>query len=133
MDFETRREKKIRESLDMLFKGMDDDVLKTVIFYTATGKSEEEKEYAIEQLKRMREEEEARFRAFEITDVSEVVQEGRMVSPAIDVDLSQDNIAEDESDDRVWQLGKRHKSIASEHADDREHSIERVEEIEGSI
>lgn len=56
MEILSHREKKLRESLDIMFAGLDDDVLKTVIFYTAKGASEEEKDKICEQLKQKQEE-----------------------------------------------------------------------------
>jgi hypothetical protein len=139
---ETRREKRIRESIEMMFKGMDDDFLKEVLIATALNKSEEEKDAIVEAYKRQREEDEERFRSFEITDVSEVVQQGHVVPPATpsiddlpddtqgrvlegNLGFPLDNIEENESDGRIWQLGKGHESITSEHSDNRVHIIER--------
>lgn len=128
-EFETRREKKIRESIEFMFKGLDDDVLKTVMLYTALAKSDEEKEKAIEKLKRLREEDEERAKYFEITDIREVVGEGRVVemTPALDSDLSQDNIT-NESACGIWQSGEGHESVAPEHPDDGVHTLKRKHE-----
>jgi len=52
----SHREKKIRESIDLMFQGLDDEVLKTVILYTALGKSEEEKDAICEEIKRKQQE-----------------------------------------------------------------------------
>jgi hypothetical protein len=52
----SHREKKIRESIDLMFQGLDDDVLKTVILYTALGKSEEEKDAMCELIKKKQQE-----------------------------------------------------------------------------
>lgn len=52
----SNREKKIRESIEIMFSGLDDDVLKTVMLYTALGKSEAEKDAMCEEIKRKQEE-----------------------------------------------------------------------------
>ena len=52
----SQREKKIREAVDFMFQGMDDDVLKTVILYTSLGKSEEEKDKICEAIRQKNEE-----------------------------------------------------------------------------
>lgn len=56
----SHREKKIRETLELMFSGMDDDVLKTVILATSLGKSEEEKDAICEEI-RKKNEEDAQF------------------------------------------------------------------------
>lgn len=56
----SHREKKIRETLELMFAGMDDDVLKTVILATSLGKSEEEKDAICEEI-RKKQEEDAKF------------------------------------------------------------------------
>ena len=53
---ESLREKNIKESIELMFKGLDDDVLKTVMLYTALCKSEEEKDAVCEQIKKAKEE-----------------------------------------------------------------------------
>lgn len=53
---ETFREKNIRESVERYFKGVDDDILKSIVMYTALGKSEEEKDALCEQINKKREE-----------------------------------------------------------------------------
>lgn len=64
---ESLREKNIKKSIDMMFKGMDDDVLKTVVLYTALCKSEEEKDAICEEIKKKKEEDLAYFnQKFEI-------------------------------------------------------------------
>jgi hypothetical protein len=52
----SHREKKIRESLELMFSGMDDDILKTVLLCTSLGKSEEEKDAICADIKRKQEE-----------------------------------------------------------------------------
>jgi hypothetical protein len=48
----SQREKNIIRSIDMMFSGMDDDVLKEVLLATALQKPEEEKEKLAEAIKR---------------------------------------------------------------------------------
>jgi hypothetical protein len=48
----SQREKSMLRSIDLMFQGMDDDVLKEVILATALQKPEEEKEKIIESIKR---------------------------------------------------------------------------------
>lgn len=52
MSLLSQREKNIIRSIDMMFKGLDDDVLKEVILATALQKPEEEKEKIIEAINR---------------------------------------------------------------------------------
>lgn len=66
MEILSIREKKIKDSLEMLFNGLDDDVLKTVILYTALGKTEEEKDAVCEKIRKKREEDLEYIRSFEI-------------------------------------------------------------------
>lgn len=66
MEILSIREKKIKESLDIFFKGVDDDVLKTVMLYTALGKSEEEKDAICEVLRKKREDDMKYIEQFEI-------------------------------------------------------------------
>jgi hypothetical protein len=47
----SHREKNILRSIDMMFRGMDDEVLKEVILATSLQKSEEEKERIIDIIK----------------------------------------------------------------------------------
>lgn len=47
----SHREKNIIRSIDLMFQGMDDDVLKEVILATSLQKSEEEKERILEIIK----------------------------------------------------------------------------------
>jgi hypothetical protein len=51
MSLLSQREKNMIRSIDLMFKGLDDDVLKEVILATALQKSEEEKEKIIEAIK----------------------------------------------------------------------------------
>jgi hypothetical protein len=55
MSLLTQREKNIIKSIDIMFQGMDDEVLKEVILATALQKSEEEKEKIIEAIKKKQE------------------------------------------------------------------------------
>lgn len=48
----SQREKNIIRSIDMMFSGMDDDVLKEVILASALQKPEEQKEELVEAIKR---------------------------------------------------------------------------------
>jgi hypothetical protein len=48
----SQREKNIIRSIDMMFSGMDDDVLKEVLLATTLQKPEEEKEKLVEAIKR---------------------------------------------------------------------------------
>ena len=52
MSLLTQREKNMIRSIDLMFQGMDDDVLKEVILATALQKPEEEKEKIVEAIKR---------------------------------------------------------------------------------
>ena len=52
----SRREKQIRQSVDTMFAGMDDDVLKQVILACSLGYSEEEKDRICADLRRVNEE-----------------------------------------------------------------------------
>jgi hypothetical protein len=52
MSLLTQREKNMIRSIDLMFQGLDDDVLKEVILATALQKPEEEKEKIIEAIKR---------------------------------------------------------------------------------
>jgi len=60
------REKKIREQVDNFFRGVDDDILKTIVLYTALGKSEEEKDAMCEVLRKKKEEDAKYAEQFEI-------------------------------------------------------------------
>jgi hypothetical protein len=51
----SQREKNIIRSIDMMFKGMDDDVLKEVILATSLQKPEEEKEKLVESIRKKQE------------------------------------------------------------------------------
>lgn len=64
---ESIKEKKIKKALEVMFAGMDDDVLKTVILYTSTGKSEEEIDKVCEEIRKKKEEDMEYIKAFEIT------------------------------------------------------------------
>jgi hypothetical protein len=66
MEILSIREKKIKDSLEMLFSGMDDEVLKTVILYTALGKSDEEKDAVCEQIRKKKDEDLEYINSFEI-------------------------------------------------------------------
>lgn len=66
MEFLSIKEKKIRDSIDLMFTGLDDDVLKTIILYNALGKSEEEKDAVCEQIRKKKEEDLEYIRSFEI-------------------------------------------------------------------
>lgn len=55
------REKKIKESVELMFQGLDDDVLKTVVMYSALCKSEEEKDAICEEIRKKNEEDLAYF------------------------------------------------------------------------
>jgi len=48
----SRREKSIKASIDLMFKGLDHDELKEIILATALEKSEEEKEELVENIKK---------------------------------------------------------------------------------
>lgn len=52
----SKREKQIRQSIDTLFTGLDDDALKQVMLACALGYSEEEKDKICEELRRVNEE-----------------------------------------------------------------------------
>ena len=60
------REKKIYESVNNYFKDVDDDILKTIVLYTALNKTEEEKDAICEVLKRKKEEDEKYIQQFEL-------------------------------------------------------------------
>jgi len=95
----SHREKKIRESIDLMFQGLDDEVLKTVILYTALGKSEEEKDAMCEEIKRkQREDMEFYTRKFEVEITKENSEEVlKLMNPEClinitDLEKSNDNI-----------------------------------------
>lgn len=53
---ESFKDKHIRESVERYFTGVDDDILKSIVLYTALGKSDEEKDALCEQINKKREE-----------------------------------------------------------------------------
>jgi hypothetical protein len=55
MSLLSQREKNIVRSIDAMFQGMDDDVLKEIILATALQKSEQEKEKIIEAIRQKNE------------------------------------------------------------------------------
>lgn len=79
MEILSIREKKIRESLDMLFSGLDDETLKSVMLYTALGKSEEEKDALCEMIKRKNEEDAKYLEKFELTDASQLLSKPMII------------------------------------------------------
>jgi hypothetical protein len=52
----SQREKNIIKSIDLMFQGMDDDVLKEIVLATTLQKSEEEKEKIVEMIKKKQKE-----------------------------------------------------------------------------
>jgi hypothetical protein len=52
----SKREKQIRQSIDTLFTGLDDEALKQIMLACALGYSEEEKEKICEDLRKVNEE-----------------------------------------------------------------------------
>jgi len=143
MEFISKRERLIRESVESMFRGLDgDELLKNIILYNALGKSEEEKAAMLEAWKRKQEEDAEYLAHFEITDVAETVPEVFMPSeleysamsksavesmtPALDVSIAEDIL--DNADGRCWQFDKADKMLALEHPDNGEHSAERKHE-----
>lgn len=131
MEFISRRERSIRESVESMFRGLDgDDLLKNIILYNALGKSEEEKDAMLDAWKRKQEEDKGYLEQFQITDVAETVPPIDL-SPALDVSIAEDIL--DNADGRCWQLDKADKMPALEHPDNGEYSAEREHEEQGSI
>jgi len=131
MEFISRRERSIRESIEVLFKGLDgDDLLKNIVLMNALGKSEEEKDAMLEAWKRKQAEDMEYLAKFEITDVAATAPEIDL-TPALDVSIAEDIL--DNADGRCWQLDKADKMLALEHPDNGEHSSERKHEEQGSI
>jgi hypothetical protein len=99
----SNREKKIRQSIELMFSGLDDDVLKTVMLYTALGKTEAEKDAMCEEIKRKQEEDMQYYNSkFEIELTKENSEEVlKLINPACLIELtdvvekSNDNIEED--------------------------------------
>lgn len=79
MEFLSIREKKIRESLDVLFSGLDDETLKSVLLYTALGKSEEEKDELCERIRRKNEEDAKYLEKFELTDPTQLLSKPMVI------------------------------------------------------
>lgn len=98
----SHREKKIRESIDLMFKGLDDDVLKTVILYTALGKSEEEKDAICEEIKRKKEEDMEFFnKKFEIELTKENSEEVlKLMNPECLINIT-DVVPNEKSNDNI--------------------------------
>ena len=88
------REKSVRNNIELMFTGMDDDVLKECMLATALIKSEEEKDLIIEQLKFKKQEDEKYFKSkFEIEITAEEPEKMRDIFP--------DPVLETKSDDLV--------------------------------
>ena len=94
MEILSIREKKIKESLETLFAGLDDDVLKTVMLYTALGKSEEEKDAICEQIRKKKEADMEYIQKFEITIDKDTPEEIlKLINPK---DVTEINIIDSE-------------------------------------
>ena len=98
------KEKKITATIEKLFEGLDDDILKTVVLYTALGKSEEEKDAICEQIRKKQEEDMKYFmEKFEIDGLEAleqvetapvVIEEEEENKKVVEVDLSGNSIEE---------------------------------------
>lgn len=90
------KEKNIRASVDLMFQGLDDDVLKNIILYTALEKSEEEKDKLCEEIKKAKEQDMEYFnQKFEIIVDKNTPQEVlSLLNPEAQINLekSPDNI-----------------------------------------
>ena len=98
----SHREKKIRESIDLMFQGLDDEVLKTVILYTALGKTEEEKDAMCEEIKRKQQEDmEFYNRKFEIEITKENSEEVlKLINPECLINIT-DVVENEKSNDNI--------------------------------
>ena len=98
----SHREKKIRESIDLMFQGLDDDVLKTVILYTALGKSEEEKDAMCELIKKKQQEDmEFYNKKFEIEITKENQEEVlKLINPECLINIT-DVVENEKSNDSI--------------------------------
>jgi len=98
----SHREKKIRESIDLMFQGLDDDVLKTVILYTALGKSEEEKDAMCELIKKKQQEDmEFYNNKFEIELTKENQEEVlKLINPECLINIT-DVVENEKSNDNI--------------------------------
>lgn len=98
----SHREKKIRESIDAMFQGLDDDVLKTVILYTALGKSEEEKDAMCELIKKKQQEDmEFYNNKFEIEITKENQEEVlKLINPECLINIT-DVVENEKSNDNI--------------------------------
>lgn len=81
MEIESRREKKIRQSVELLFTGLDDDTLKSIMLAVALEKSEEEKEELCKRIREKNEEDAKYYEQFQLKSVDET-----MAKPAVMVD-----------------------------------------------
>lgn len=84
------REKNIRASVDLMFQGLDDDVLKNIILYTALEKSEEEKDKLCEEIKKAKEEDlKYYYEKFEVKVDNETPEEIlKLINPEIKIDAN---------------------------------------------
>lgn len=98
----SHREKKIRESIDAMFQGLDDEVLKTVILYTALGKSEEEKDAMCELIKKKQQEDmEFYTKKFEIEITKENQEEVlKLINPECLINIT-DVVENEKSNDNI--------------------------------
>lgn len=90
MEILSHREKKIKQAVDVMFAGLDDDVLKTVVYCTSMNMSEEEKDRICEQIRKKKEDDEQYFREkFEIVVDANTGQEVlRLINPEPTIEIT---------------------------------------------
>jgi hypothetical protein len=80
----SKKEQSIRKSVDLMFKGLDDDTLKEVILAIALNKTQEEKDAIAEQIRLKNEADYAeKMKMFEIEVSSESLNESTNEVPEL--------------------------------------------------
>jgi hypothetical protein len=97
----SKREKQIRQSIDTMFSGLDDDVLKQVILACSLGYSEEEKDRICDELRRINEQNlQDSYNKFQLSAIESMPVETKVIINGV-VDLSGNLQNEKQSTDTI--------------------------------